>query len=98
MVRALAVELARYKITVNSILPGWIETEMTANAFGNPKFAGNVLPRIPERRWGVGADFGPIAVYLASGRHAVHDGARLRHRRRLYLVLARSGDFREYRP
>jgi len=27
MVRALAVELARYKITANSILPGWIETE-----------------------------------------------------------------------
>ena len=67
MVRALAVELARYKITVNSILPGWIETEMTANAVANPKFADNVLPRIPERRWGTGADFGPIAVYLASG-------------------------------
>lgn len=67
MVRALAVELARYKITANSILPGWIETEMTAPAFGNEKFAGNVMPRIPERRWGVGADFGPIAVYLASG-------------------------------
>ena len=43
MVRALAVELARYKITVNSILPGWIETEMTANAVANPKFAGNVI-------------------------------------------------------
>jgi len=40
---------------------------MTANAFGNEKFAGNVMPRIPERRWGVSADFGPIAVYLASG-------------------------------
>jgi len=66
MVRALAVELARYNITANSILPGWIETEMTANAFGNPKFAANVMPRIPERRWGVGSDFGPIAVYLAS--------------------------------
>ena len=81
MVRALSVELARYRIAVNSILPGWIETEMTANAFANPKFAGNVLPRIPERRWGVGADFGPIAVYLASdatayttGRDFVIDG------------------------
>jgi NAD(P)-dependent dehydrogenase (short-subunit alcohol dehydrogenase family) len=28
-VRALAVELARHKIRVNSILPGWIVTEMT---------------------------------------------------------------------
>jgi NAD(P)-dependent dehydrogenase (short-subunit alcohol dehydrogenase family) len=81
MVRALAVELARHKISVNSILPGWIETEMTANAVANPKFAGNVLPRIPGRRWGVGADFGPLAVYLASdatkyttGRDFVIDG------------------------
>jgi hypothetical protein len=81
MVRALAVELARHNITANSILPGWIETEMTANAVANPKFAGNVLPRIPERRWGVGADFGPLAVYLASdstryttGRDFVVDG------------------------
>jgi hypothetical protein len=38
-----------------AILPGWIETEMTANAFGNEKFAGNVMPRIPQRRWGTGA-------------------------------------------
>jgi NAD(P)-dependent dehydrogenase (short-subunit alcohol dehydrogenase family) len=81
MVRALSVELARYKISVNSVLPGWIETEMTANAFGNEKFAANVMPRIPQRRWGTGADFGPIAVYLASdaasyttGRDFVIDG------------------------
>lgn len=81
MVRALAVELARYKISVNSVLPGWIETEMTANAFANEKFAANVMPRIPQRRWGTGADFGPIAVYLASdaasyttGRDFVIDG------------------------
>ena len=55
---------------------GRIETEMTANAFGNEKFAGNVMPRIPERRWGVGADFGPIAVYLAAAP-PLYDGARL---------------------
>ena len=30
LVRALAVEHARYGITANGILPGWIETEMTA--------------------------------------------------------------------
>jgi len=65
--RGLATAWAADNIQVNSILPGWIETEMTANAVANPKFAGNVLPRIPDRRWGTGADFGPIAVYLASG-------------------------------
>lgn len=60
------MELARYKIRVNSILPGWIETDMTEKAVHNPKFADSVLPRIPARRWGRIEDFGGIAVYLAS--------------------------------
>lgn len=66
MVRALAVELARHRIRVNSILPGWIVTEMTQGAVANPRFADAVLPRIPARRWGEADDFGGIAVYLAS--------------------------------
>jgi NAD(P)-dependent dehydrogenase (short-subunit alcohol dehydrogenase family) len=74
MVRALAVELARYKIRAHSILPGWIETDMTANAIGNEKFRNNVLPRIPARRWGTGADFGGIGVYLMSSASAYHTG------------------------
>ena len=65
-VRALAVELARQQIRVNSILPGWIVTEMTERSVNNPKFADAVLPRIPARRWGQIDDFGGIAVYLAS--------------------------------
>ena len=65
-VRALAVELARHKIRVNSILPGWIVTEMTDMALYSAKFANSVLPRVPARRWGDIDDFGGIAVYLAS--------------------------------
>jgi len=74
MVRALAVEFARHRIRAHAILPGWIETDMTANAIGNPKFHANVLPRIPTRRWGTGADFGGIAVYLMSDAAAYHTG------------------------
>ena len=66
MVRALAVELARHRIRVNSILPGWIVTDMTARSVQNPKVADAVIPRIPARRWGQADDFGGIAVYLAS--------------------------------
>ncbi len=68
MVRALAVELARFRITANAILPGWIETPMTERLFkNNAQFAEKVLPRIPMgRKGGTGDDFGPIAVYLAS--------------------------------
>ena len=47
---------------------------MTANATANPKFAANVMPRIPMRRWGRGADFGGIAVYLMSDASAYHTG------------------------
>jgi len=74
MLKAMAVEFARYGITANAILPGWIETEMTAPTFASEKFAANVLPRIPVRRWGKPADFGGIAVYLASSASAYHTG------------------------
>jgi NAD(P)-dependent dehydrogenase (short-subunit alcohol dehydrogenase family) len=72
MTRALAVEHARYGVTANAILPGWIETDMTAPARGNEKFVGNVMPRIPMRRFGEPADFGGIAVYLMSGLSSYH--------------------------
>ena len=66
LVRALGVELARYRITANAILPGWIRSEMTAGIMANEKFVGNVMPRIPMRRFGDPEDFGGVAVYLAS--------------------------------
>ena len=66
LVRALAKELARHRIRVNSILPGWIVTEMTERSVANDKFASAVMPRIPARRWGEIDDFSGIAVYLAS--------------------------------
>jgi NAD(P)-dependent dehydrogenase (short-subunit alcohol dehydrogenase family) len=74
MVRALAVELARHKIRVNSILPGWIVTDMTQKSVNNEKFASAVMPRIPARRWGEIDDFGGIAVYLASRASAYTTG------------------------
>ena len=74
MIRALAVEFARHGVRANAILPGWIETDMTANAIANEKFAKSVLPRIPMRRWGTGDDFGGIAVYLASSASRYHTG------------------------
>ena len=74
MMRALAVEYARHGIRAHSILPGWVETEMTADAFASERFAGNVKPRIPMRRWGRPGDFGGIAVYLMSEASGWHTG------------------------
>ena len=72
LTRALAVEHARYGVTANAILPGWIETDMTERARGNEKFLANVMPRIPMRRFGEPADFGGIAVYLMSALSSYH--------------------------
>jgi NAD(P)-dependent dehydrogenase (short-subunit alcohol dehydrogenase family) len=72
LVRALAVELARYGVTANAILPGWIKSEMTAKIMSDEKFVGNVMPRIPMRRFGEPSDFGGIAVYLMSSASSYH--------------------------
>ena len=74
MTRCLAVELARYEIRANTIVPGWIDTPMTEAALHGPAFEGKVLPRVPLRRWGVGDDFGGVAVYLAGDASRYHTG------------------------
>lgn len=77
LTRSCAVELARYRIRANAILPGWIETPATERAFALESLQANVLRRIPERRWGQPADFVGAAVYLASPASAYHTGDEL---------------------
>ncbi|MFM5915769.1 MAG: SDR family NAD(P)-dependent oxidoreductase [Chakrabartia godavariana] len=74
MCRAMAVELARHAITVNSICPGWIKSDMTAPMQDNDKFNERVIARVPMGGWGEGADFAGIAVYLASRASRFHTG------------------------
>jgi NAD(P)-dependent dehydrogenase (short-subunit alcohol dehydrogenase family) len=74
MMKAIAVEHARYGVRANAILPGWIATDMTAGAQDSPAFAEKVIPRVPIRRWGEPADFGGVAVYLASDASRYHTG------------------------
>lgn len=74
MMRAIAVEHARHGIRSNAVLPGWIESEMTAPAFGWSTFVDKVLPRVPMRRWGDPNDFSGIAAYFASDASKYHTG------------------------
>jgi hypothetical protein len=74
MVRGLSVEMARYGITANSIIPGWIETAMTSARVGDERFEDRVMKRVPVRRWGTPEDFAGIAVYLASDASAYQTG------------------------
>ena len=74
MTRGLSVELARYGITANTIIPGWIETAMTAPRVGDETFEDRVIKRVPVRRWGQPDDFAGIAVYLASDASSYQTG------------------------
>jgi NAD(P)-dependent dehydrogenase (short-subunit alcohol dehydrogenase family) len=74
MMKALAVEYARYGIRANAILPGWTATEMTAAGQASDKFNERVIGRTPIRRWGQPEDFAGIAVYLASDASSWHTG------------------------
>ena len=74
MMKAIAVEHARDGIRCNAVLPGWIESDMTAGALSWDKFVEKVLPRVPLRRWGKKEDFSGVAVYLASDASGYHTG------------------------
>ena len=74
MMLGLSTELARYRITANAVIPGWVETAMTDKLFTWDKFVDNVMKRIPMRRWGTPDDFGAIAVYLMSDASRWHTG------------------------
>lgn len=78
LVRSLAVEMARYDIQANAILPGWIETDMTEGARAWDKLREAVTQRTPARRWGTPEDFEGVAVYLASKASNFHTGDTLR--------------------
>jgi len=69
LTQALAVEWASHRIQVNTILPGWIDTELTQTGraeFPDYDYEGAVLGRTPAGRWGVPTDLAGTAVFLAS--------------------------------
>ena len=66
LTRALAVEWARHGVRVNAIVPGNIETSMTAEALADPTMRELALARTPVRRIGTPEDIAPMVSLLAS--------------------------------
>lgn len=67
LTKSLAVAWAVDAITVNVILPGWIDTELTRKARQDMvNLNEDVLRRSPIKRWGAPADFEGVAAFLAS--------------------------------
>lgn len=78
MVHTLALEWARYNITVNAIAPGYFETDMPRAVLDDPELRNRVLARIPLRRFGQPPEIGPLVAYLASDASAFMTGTVLR--------------------
>jgi 2-deoxy-D-gluconate 3-dehydrogenase len=65
--KSLAVSWAEDNIQVNAILPGWIETDMTAPLETDmAEIHAAIIARTPTRRFGQPEEVGGTAVYLAS--------------------------------
>ncbi len=66
LVRSLGVEWARYNITVNSVAPTFIETDLTRERLQNPEFLSFVLGKIPKGELATSEDVAHAVIYLAS--------------------------------
>jgi 2-deoxy-D-gluconate 3-dehydrogenase len=75
LTKSLAVAWAADGITVNAILPGWIDTDLTRKARSDmPALNDTVMARTPKGRWGVPADFEGVAAFLGSDASAFITG------------------------
>ncbi|TVM02920.1 MAG: 2-deoxy-D-gluconate 3-dehydrogenase [Candidatus Brocadia sp. WS118] len=66
LTRALAMEWAKYHVTVNALAPYTMETELTKSLLEDEKVKNVILSRIPLKRIGKPADLSGAVVFLAS--------------------------------
>lgn len=66
LTRAVSLELARKKIRVNAVAPGFIETNMTAGF--DEKFRAECLKKIPMNRFGSPQEVADLCAFLASDK------------------------------
>ena len=66
LARALANEWAGQGVNVNSVAPGYVETEMVAALTANRILKRQITERIPAGRWGTPQDIAPAVRFLAS--------------------------------
>jgi 3-oxoacyl-[acyl-carrier protein] reductase len=66
LTKSLASELGPYGITVNSVAPGWVDTDMSAEPLHNPREIEKIVEGIPLRRVATADDVAGPILFLAS--------------------------------
>ena len=67
LTKALALELAEYNITVNTINPGWVETELGLNSIEDSEFSKDeIIDTIPQKRFVTPEEVAKLCKYLIS--------------------------------
>lgn len=70
LTRSMALELAQWKIRVNAVCPGLIETDLNRRDIADPEFRERRLARIPLREIGTPEDVAGAVVFLAADGEA----------------------------
>ena len=65
LTKSMAIELAPHNIQVNVIVPGWIESDMTAPIKSRP-FYDEILKRTPAGRFGTPEECAGAAIFLSA--------------------------------
>ena len=67
LTKALALELAEYNITVNTINPGWVETSLGLNSIEESEFSKEeIVECIPQKRFVEPLEIADLVKYLIS--------------------------------
>ena len=67
LTKALALELAEFDITVNTINPGWVETELGMNSIEESEFSKEeIMETIPQKRFVKPQEVAKFCKYLIS--------------------------------
>ena len=77
LAKSLASELGVYRIRVNLILPGIIETAMTRSLIDDPEVRAEALTNTPVGRLGKPEDIARMAVFLCSEAAGYITGAEI---------------------
>lgn len=64
--RAASAELSEFGITVNTICPGYFETELTEDSIGSDEFQGYINLTVPAKRQGQTGELNAAAIFLGS--------------------------------